>query len=61
MIEVSITEIVLFAWGFVMTALYLKTRQEEHMVRTVFMHFVENKEAREEMIKQFEKSKTEMV
>ena len=61
MIEVSITEIILFAWGFVMTALYLKTKQEEHMVRTVFMHFVENPEAREEMIKQFEKSKTEMV
>ena len=61
MIEVSITEIVLFAWGFVMTALYLKTRQEEHMVRTVFMHFVENPEARAEMIKQFEKSKAEMV
>ena len=38
MIEVSITEIVLFAWGFVMTALYFKTRQEEHMVRTVFMY-----------------------
>jgi hypothetical protein len=61
MIEVSITEIVLFAWGFVMTALYFKTRHEEHMVRTVFMHFVENPEARAEMVKQFEKSKTEMV
>jgi hypothetical protein len=59
MIEVSITEIVLFAWGFVMTALYFKTRQEEHMVRTVFMHFVENPEAREEMIKQFEKVRAE--
>ena len=59
MIEVSITEIVLLAWGFVMTALYLKTRQEEHMVRTVFMHFVENKEAREEMIKQFEETRAE--
>ena len=59
MIEVSITEIVLFAWGFVMTALYLKTRQEEHMVRTVIMHFVENKEAREEMIKQFEETRAE--
>ena len=59
MIEVSITEIVLFAWGFLMTALYLKTKQEEHMVRTVFMHFVENPEAREEMLKRFEESRAE--
>lgn len=59
MIEVSITEVVLFAWGFLMTALYFKVRHEEHMVRTVFMHFVENPKAREEMLRQFEKVRAE--
>ena len=29
------------------------------MVRTVFMHFVENPEARAEMIEQFEKARAE--
>ena len=54
MIEVSIAEIVLFAWASLATALYLKTKQEEHMVRKLFMHMIENKEARDEMIKQYE-------
>jgi len=54
MIEVSISEIVLFAWAFIATGLYLKTKQEEHMVRKLFMHMIENKDAREEMVKQYE-------
>ena len=54
MIEVSITEMVLFVWASIATGLYFKTKQEEHMVRNLFMHLIENKEAREEMVKQFE-------
>jgi len=54
MIEISISEIVLFAWAFIATGLYLKTKQEEHMVRKLFMHMIENKEARDEMVKQYE-------
>jgi hypothetical protein len=54
MIEVSIAEIVLFAWASLATALYIKTKQEEHMVRKLFMHMIENKDARDEMIRQFE-------
>ena len=53
MIEISISEIVLFAWASIATGLYLKTKQEEHMVRKLFMHLIENDEAREEMVKQF--------
>lgn len=53
MIEVSVSEIVLFAWASLATGLYLKTKQEEHMVRKLFMHMIENDEAREEMVKQF--------
>lgn len=54
MIEVSITEMVLFAWAIIATGLYFKTKHEEHMVRKLFMHMIENKEAREEMVRQFE-------
>jgi hypothetical protein len=54
MIEVSITEIVLFAWASLATGMYFKVKHEEHMVRKVFMHMIENKEAREEMVKQYE-------
>jgi len=53
MIEVSVSEVVLFAWASLATGLYLKARHEENMVRTLFMHMIENKEAREEMVKQF--------
>ena len=53
MIEVSITEIVLFAWASIATGLYLKTKHEETMVHKLFMHLIENDEAREEMVKQF--------
>jgi hypothetical protein len=53
MIEISISEIVLFAWASIATGLYLKTKQEETMVRKLFMHMIENDEAREEMVKQF--------
>ena len=54
MIEVSITEMVLFAWAIIATGLYFRTKQEEHMVRKLFIHLIENKEAREEMVKQYE-------
>lgn len=54
MIEVSITEMVLFAWAIIATGLYFRTKQEEHMVRKLFMHMIENKEAREQMVKQYE-------
>ena len=53
MIEISISEIVLFAWASIATGLYLKTKHEENMVRKLFMHLIENDEAREEMVKQF--------
>ena len=56
MIEISVSEIVLFAWASLATALYLKTKHEENMARKRFMLMLENDEAREEMIKQFRKA-----
>lgn len=49
----------LFAWASVMTALYFKSRHEERMIRVVFMHLIENKEAREHMLDQYEKQMKE--
>jgi hypothetical protein len=37
-----------------MTGLYLKSRHEERMVRNLFMHLIENKEAREHMLEQYD-------
>jgi hypothetical protein len=51
MIEVSITEIFLFAWGALATALYLRERHQERMTRHVLMLFIENPDAREEIVK----------
>lgn len=54
MLEITYTEIFLFAWATIMTALYFKSRHEERMARIIFMHFVENPDAREHMLKQYE-------
>lgn len=54
MLEITYTEIFLFAWGSIMTALYFSAKHEARMARVVFMHFVENPEAREQMLKQYE-------
>jgi len=59
MLEVTFTDMFLFAWASVMTVLYFKSRHEERMVKIVFMHLMENPEAREQMITQYEKTRSE--
>ena len=59
MLEITYTDMFLFAWASIMTGLYLKARHEERMVRIVFMHLIENPEAREHMLEQYEKSRSE--
>ena len=59
MIEISISEIVLFAWASLATGLYLKTKHEETMVRKLFMLMIENDEARDHLVKQFKKATQE--
>ena len=59
MLEITYTDMFLFAWASVMTLLYFKSRHEERMVRIVFMHLIENPEARAQMIDQYEKSRSE--
>ena len=59
MLEITYTDIFLFTWASVMTLLYFKSKHEERMVRIVFMHLIENKEAREQMLDQYEKQMKE--
>jgi len=59
MLEITYTDLVLFAWASIMTGLYFKSRHEERMVRIVFMHLIENPEARAQMIAQYEKARSE--
>jgi len=59
MLEITYTDMFLFAWASIMTGLYFKPRHEERMVRIVFMHLIENKEAREQMLEQYEKVRSE--
>ena len=59
MIEFSITEIVLIVWAGIATALYFHERHQAHMARFVFQHFIENPEAREDMLKRWEQSQRE--
>ena len=54
MLEITYTDLFLFAWASVMTALYFKARHEAHMARVVFAHFLENPEEREEMLSRFD-------
>ena len=59
MLEITYTDMFLFVWASIMTGLYFKARHEERMVRIVFMHLIENKEAREQMLEQYEKQTKE--
>jgi hypothetical protein len=57
MIEVSLTEIFLFGWASLMTALYARAHQSERRTRIVLMHLIENDEAREGLVGQFKQFK----
>ena len=59
MLEITYTDMFLFTWASIMTGLYFKSRHEERMIRVVFMHLIENPEARAQMIDQYEKSRSE--
>ena len=54
MLEITYTDLFLFAWASIMTGLYFKSRHEERMARIVFMHFIENPDAREPMLKRYD-------
>lgn len=51
MIEVTFIEVVLFAWAVLATAATFKYKDEARAVKRVLVMFVENKEAREQLLK----------
>ncbi len=54
MIEITFTEMVLLAWAVLATAAAFKYKDEVRMVKRVLVTFVENKEARDQMLKAHE-------
>lgn len=51
MIEITMTEIFLLAWAGLATAAWLSAREESRVVKKLMVHFIENKEAREQLLK----------
>jgi hypothetical protein len=51
MIEITLTEMVLLVWAALATAATFKYRDEARAVKRVLVMFVENKEAREQLLK----------
>jgi hypothetical protein len=51
MIEVTLIEMVLFAWAVLATAAAIKYKDEARASKRMLVIFVENKEAREQLLK----------
>lgn len=54
MIEVTFTEMVLFAWAVLATAAAIKYKDEARTIKRMLVTFVENKEARDQLLKAHE-------
>ena len=60
MIEFSFIEMVLLIWAVLATAGYLTARQDEKVARHILRVFIENPEARKQMVDAFEDFKKEV-
>ena len=54
MIEISLTEIVFLVWAGLATAAWLSARDDARVSRKMLALFIENKDAREQIIKAHE-------
>ena len=52
--EITITEIMLFAWAIIATGFALKYRDDEHKTRFFLKVLIEDEKAREKMVQAFE-------
>lgn len=50
MIEFSVTEIVLMLWAVLATASWLHAKDDARVAKKLLVHFIENKEARDQLI-----------
>ena len=57
MVEFSFIELVLLMWAVPATAGYLNAKQEARMARNILRTFIENPEARKQMVDAFEEFK----
>lgn len=51
MIEVSMVEVLLLAWAGIATAAWLHARDDSRTARRMLMMFIENKDARDQVLK----------
>lgn len=51
MIEITLTEMALFIWAVATTALWIRARDDAKTSKRFLILFIENKDAREQMIK----------
>jgi hypothetical protein len=51
MIEVTLTEMVLIAWAVLATAAAFKYKDDLHSMKRMLVVFIENKEARDQLLK----------
>jgi len=54
MIEITLTEMVLLAWGVLATAAAFKYKDDAHSFKRMLQIFIENKGARDQLIKAHE-------
>ena len=57
MIEVSVIEITLFAWGVLATGMALKWRAEHHHAKHLLQVFIEEPEARKQILDSYQQWK----
>lgn len=50
MIEITLTEMVLFAWAVLATAAMFKYKDEARSLKRMMVMFIENKDAREQLV-----------
>ena len=54
MIEITLTEMVLLAWGVLATAAAFRYKEDAYTTRRMLQVFIENKSAREQLLKAHE-------
>lgn len=60
MIELSVTDVLLFAWAAIATVFAFKYKEEAHMSKYVIHKILSDKKLREEMTAGYEKVQKEM-
>lgn len=60
MIEFTTTELVLLAWAVLVTGFFLDAKREVLAMRKFILHFIDNDEDREELVRECKKARAEV-